>query len=221
MFVPLTLVDLVYLIGNLTKFAAGRLGAADAGDAAVQRLHDLAQRPAAAAQRAARGGGAAVAAAEAAGRRAARAGTAVFLASDPKHVPTALLRNLEHNHVAHERMVFLNMEIARAPRQDPTDRVRIETLMPEIYAVTARFGFMETPDVNEALKQCRARGLKLFAQDCSFFLGWHLVAPRPRGGYEGVRRRLFAWMQRSSTQAAEFFRMPERRVIVLATQVEL
>jgi KUP system potassium uptake protein len=148
-------------------------------------------------------------------------GTAVFLASDPRHVPTALLRNLEHNHVVHERVVFLNMEIARSPRQDPADRVRIEQLMPEVYAVSARFGFMETPDVTEALKQCRARGLKLFAQDCSFFLGWHLVVPRPRGGYEGLRRRIFAWMQRRSTQAVEFFRMPERRVIVLATQVEL
>jgi KUP system potassium uptake protein len=148
-------------------------------------------------------------------------GTAVFLASDPDHVPTALLRNLEHNHVAHERIVFLNVEILRTPRQDPADRVRIAMLMPEIYTITARFGFMETPDVSEALKQCRVRGLKLFGQDCSFFLGWHLVAPRPRGGYEGIRRRLFAWMQRSSTQAVEFFRMPEQRVIVLATQVEL
>jgi KUP system potassium uptake protein len=148
-------------------------------------------------------------------------GTAVFLASDPDRMPTALLRNLEHNHVAHERIVFLNVEITRAPRQDPADRVRIATLMPEIFKVTARFGFMETPDVSEALKQCRVRGLKLFGQDCSFFLGWHLVARRPRGGYEGIRRRLFAWMQRSNTQAVEFFRMPERRVIVLATQVEL
>jgi KUP system potassium uptake protein len=148
-------------------------------------------------------------------------GTAVFLVSEARYVPTALLRNLEHNHVVHERIVFLNMEFARAPRQDPADRVRIETLREGIYNVTARFGFMETPDVNEALKQCRGRGLKLFAQDCSFFLGWHLVKPRPRSGYDGIRRRLFAWMQRRSTQAAEFFRMPEKRVIVLATQVEL
>jgi KUP system potassium uptake protein len=220
-FLPLSLVDLVYLTGNMTKFAEGawvpltlavllfsvfmiwrsgrRLLRSALRSVAVplQRLPkllaDVERVP----------------------------GTAVFLASDPKHIPTALMRNLEHNHVAHERIVFLNMDIARTPRQDPADRVRIELLMPEIYAVTARFGFMETPDVNEALKQCRARGLKLFAQDCSFFLGWHLVAPRPRGGYEGVRRRLFALMQRSSAQAAEFFRMPERRVIVLATQVEL
>ncbi|HMD58685.1 MAG TPA: KUP/HAK/KT family potassium transporter, partial [Steroidobacteraceae bacterium] len=148
-------------------------------------------------------------------------GTAVFLVSEPRFIPTALLRNLEHNHVLHERIVFLNMEFERTPRQDPADRVRIETLPGGVHLVTARFGFMETPDVGEALRQCRKRGLNLFAQDCSFFLGWHLVTPRPRGGYQGLRLRIFAWMQRRSTQAAEFFRMPERRVIVLATQVEL
>ena len=147
-------------------------------------------------------------------------GTAVFLVSEPRFVPTALLRNLEHNHVIHEHVVFLNMEFVRTPRQDPSDRVRIDELHPGVHLVTARFGFMETPDVSEALKQCRARGLKLFGQDCSFFLGWHLVRSRPRSGYEGLRRRLFAWMQRRSTQAAEFFRMPDKRVIVLATQVE-
>ena len=148
-------------------------------------------------------------------------GTAVFLVSEPHFVPTALLRNLEHNHVAHEHLVFLNMQFVRTPRQDPGDRVRIEELLDGVHLVTARYGFMETPDVGEALKQCRARGLMLFAQDTSFFLGWHLVHSRPRSGYEGLRRRLFAWMQRRSTQAAEFFSMPERRVIVLATQVEL
>ncbi len=148
-------------------------------------------------------------------------GTAVFLASDPRYVPTAMLRNIEHNHVAHQRIVLLNMEITRSPRHDPAGRVLINQILPDVYEVTARFGFMERPDVSEALKQCRVRGLKLFAQDSSFFLGWHLVMPRPRGGYEGLRRRLFAWMQRRSNQAVEFFRMPERNVIVLATQVEL
>jgi KUP system potassium uptake protein len=145
----------------------------------------------------------------------------VFLVSEPRFVPTALLRSLEHYHVVHERVVFLNMEFARTPRQDPTDRVRIDTLLENVFLVTARFGFMETPDVSAALKQCRVRGLKLFGQDCSFFLGWHLVRSRPRGGYEGMRRRMFAWMQRRSTQAVEFFRMPDKRVIILATEVEL
>ncbi len=220
-FAPLMLVDLVYLAGNMTKFAEGawvplslalvlfaifmtwRSGRRLLRNALRAVSVPLTELPALLAD-------------------IPRVhGTAVFLASDPKQVPTAMLRNLEHNRVAHERIVLMNIEIAGAPRQDPTDRVRIEQLAPEIYIVTARFGFMETPDVNEALKQCRARGLKLFAQDCSFFLGWHLVVPRPRGGYEGMHRRVFAWMQRRSTQAMEFFRMPERRVIVLATQIEL
>ncbi len=220
-FGPLLLIDAVYVIANLTKFAEGawvplllafalfgvfmtwrsgrRLLRVALRDLAVP-LADL-PRILGAVQRV--------------------PGTAVFLASDAQFVPSALLRNLEHNHVAHERIVLLNMEIVRTPRQDPADRVRIEQPQPGVYTVAARFGFMETPDVNETLKQCRSRGLKLFAQDCSFFLGWHLVVPRPRSGYEGLRRRLFAWMQRRSTQAAEFFRMPERRVVVLATQVEL
>jgi KUP system potassium uptake protein len=220
-FGPLMVVDLVYLAGNLTKFAEGawvpltlalllfgvfmtwrrgRRLLRSALRAVAVPLTELPQLLAGIPR---------------------VHGTAVFLASDPKYVPTAMLRNLEHNRVAHERIVFMNVEIVSAPRQDPADRVRIELLMPEIYVVTARFGFMETPDVNDALRQCRARGLKLFAQDCSFFLGWHLVVPRPRGGYDGLHRRAFAWMQRRSAQAVEFFRMPERRVIVLATQIEL
>jgi len=148
-------------------------------------------------------------------------GTGVFLASSAEAVPSALLRNIEHNHIAHERIVILNLEIVRTPRQDPTDRVRFEELLPEVFVLRARFGYMETPDVSEALKQARARGLKIFVADCSFFVGWHLVTPRPRGGYAGIKRRTFAWMQRRSAQASEFFRMPERRVIALVTQVEI
>ena len=220
-FGPLFALDLVYSVANLAKFVQGawlpllfatllygvfmtwrsgrRLLRAALREVAVplkslpQLLHDAIRVP----------------------------GTAVFLVSEPRFVPTALLRNLEHNHVVHERLVFLNMEFVRTPRQDPNDRVRIDTLLDNVHLVTARFGFMETPDVSAALKQCRVRGLKLFGQDCSFVLGWHLVRPRPRGGYEGMRRRLIAWMQRRSTQAVEFFRMPDKRVIVLATQVEL
>ncbi len=148
-------------------------------------------------------------------------GTAVFLASSAKYVPSALLRNLEHNHIVHEHVVILNLEIARTPRQDPADRVKIDHITSEISVLRARFGYMETPDVSEALKQARSRGLKLFVDDCSFFVGWHRVLPRTRVGYVGLKQRIFAWLQGRSTQASEFFRMPERRVIALVTQVEI
>jgi KUP system potassium uptake protein len=148
-------------------------------------------------------------------------GTGVFLASDPGLVPSALIRNIEHNHVVHERVIILNVEIADSPREDPVRRVRIEELLPGVYSVTARFGFMETPDVGQALKSCRTRGLKVFTEDSSFFVGRHVVRARPLPGFKGLQRRLFARMQRHSTQAAEFFRMPFRGVVVLNTAVEI
>ena len=148
-------------------------------------------------------------------------GTAIFLASHTGVVPSALIRNLEHNRIAHEQIVIMNMTITRTPRQDPADRVRIETLQEGVYLLHARFGFMETPDAREALRRCRPRGLKVFADEVSWFLGWHFVRPRPRTGLAGLRMRFFAWMQRRSTQAAEFFNMPSRGVVVLGTDVEV
>jgi KUP system potassium uptake protein len=148
-------------------------------------------------------------------------GTAVFLVSNAGYVPTALLRNLEHNHVCHEQVVMLNLEITRTPRYIGP-RAWVETLQPNVFSVRARFGFMETPDVMDALRSARQRGLKGIDRDLSFFLGWHLVRARPRSSLlTDLRFRLFAYMQRRSAQAAEFFRMPTHGVMVLATDIEL
>ena len=148
-------------------------------------------------------------------------GTAVFLVSQSGFVPTALLRNLEHNKVHHEQIVILHIEIQRIPRIDPMCRVVIEQLLPGVFDVRARFGFMETPDVGEALRNARRQGMKVFAEDSSFFLGWHLVRARPRPGFPGVKARAFAFLQRRSAQAAEIFNMPTRGVVVLATEIEI
>jgi KUP system potassium uptake protein len=146
-------------------------------------------------------------------------GTGVYLASDPDVVPSALIRNLEHNHVVHERVVILNIDIVRTPRRDPAHRVSVEELLPQVYRITAHFGFMETPDVGEALRASRVRGLRVFMEDCSFFVGQHVVRARPLPGWRGLQRRLFAKMQRRSAQAAEFFRMPARGLVILTTAV--
>jgi KUP system potassium uptake protein len=148
-------------------------------------------------------------------------GTGVFLLSTPDVVPSALIRNIECNRVAHEQIVILYVEFLRVPRQDPADRVRVEHCDDGVVYVRASYGFMETPDIVEALRACRTRGLRLDFAECAYFLGWHLVRARRREGWSGLGRRLFAWMQRRSTQAAEFFRMPSRRVIVIATEVEI
>ncbi len=148
-------------------------------------------------------------------------GTGVFLASDSGLVPSALIRNIEHNGVVHQRVIILQIEIAHTPRLDPVRRVSIEEILPGVYSITARFGFMETPDVSEALKSCRTRGLRVFTEDSSFFVGRHVVRARPLPGLRGIQRRFFARMQQHSTQAAEFFRMPFRGVVVLNTAVEI
>jgi KUP system potassium uptake protein len=148
-------------------------------------------------------------------------GTAVFLVSDAAYVPTAMLRNLEHNHVCHEHIVILQMTIVRQPRVEPFTRAQLESPWPGIQVVRAHFGFMETPSVGDAIKSAQRRGLEVHVNEASFFVGWHLVRALPRPGWRYLSTALFAWLQRRSTQAAEFFQMPRRRVIMLATEVEL
>ncbi len=148
-------------------------------------------------------------------------GMGVFLASHPGFVPSALVRNIEHNKVVQERSLILNFEIMRTPRLSRADRVRIKELMPGIYAVTAFFGFMETPDMRETLRACRSRDLRVYLEDCSFFIGQHVVIARPRPGWQGLKRRLFARMQRRSASSAEFFRMPVRDIVIFNTVVEI
>jgi KUP system potassium uptake protein len=123
--------------------------------------------------------------------------------------------------VHHEQILILHIEIQRIPRVDALSRVLIEQLQPGVYDMRARFGFMETPDVGDALRAARRQGMNIFAEDSSFFLGWHLVRARPRPGLPGIKSRAFAFLQRRSAQAAEFFRMPARGVVVLATDIEI
>jgi len=148
-------------------------------------------------------------------------GTAVFLVSDANYVPTAMLRNLEHNHVCHEQIVILQIEIVRQPRIDALGRTSVRMLSPGIHVLRSRFGFMETPDVSAALRSAVRLGLNMSGTSTSFFVGWHLVRARRQSGWGSLRRMLFAALQRRSTQAADYFNMPTRRVIVLATEVEL
>jgi KUP system potassium uptake protein len=220
-FVPLLVVDSVFLAGNLTKLETGgwiplTLGAGLYVVFWTWRSGRLELRAALAKMAVPRKDLAKLI------DGAVRVpGTGVFLASDRDLVPSALIRNIEHNKVVHERVIILNIEIAHTPRQDPVRRVDIEEVLPGLYEITARFGFMETPDVAQAMKSCRTRGMRVFSEDSSFFVGRHLVRARPLPGWKGLQRRFFAGMQRHSTQAAEFFRMPYKGVIVLNTAVEI
>jgi len=149
-------------------------------------------------------------------------GTAVFLTSATGTVPHALLHNLVHNKVLHERVVFLTVIVAEVPWVPAAERVEIDSLGHDCYRITLKFGFMEQPDIMQALEVCRHQGLECRPLETSFFLSREAIIPSIR--IEGMalwRDRLFAAMARNSGSAVEYFNLPTNRVIELSTQIEI
>lgn len=148
-------------------------------------------------------------------------GTAVFLTSTPDGVPNALLHNLKHNKVVHERLVLLTVVTEEIPRVEDRDRVTVHCLGSNTYRIIIRYGFTEDPDLPHALALCEPYGLSFEMMDTTFFLGRATLIPTDRAGMALWRERLFANMFRTATRPMDFFRIPYNRVVELGTQVEL
>ncbi len=149
-------------------------------------------------------------------------GTAVFMTSTPGSVPHALLHNLAHNKVLHERVVFLTVVIKDVPWVPARERVHIEDLGNNCFQLTAHFGFKDRPDVMQALGQCREYDLEFQPLQTSFFLSRETVIPSIR--VEGMalwRERLFATLARNAGSPVEYFNLPANRVIEVGTQIEI
>lgn len=148
-------------------------------------------------------------------------GTAIFLTADPQATPTALMHNLKHNQVLHERIVLLSMRTAPTPRVADKDRVAIETVREDIQIVTLSFGFMETPNVIRGLTLARERGLAFDIMTTSFFLSRRALVPTDKSGMPRWQDLLFIFLARNSSSATEFFHIPTSRVVELGTQVAI
>ncbi|MBT2185765.1 potassium transporter Kup [Sphingobium nicotianae] len=148
-------------------------------------------------------------------------GTAVFMTSTPDGVPHALLHNLKHNKVLHERVVLLTVKIADVPVVVSTARFGIEDLGRGFFRVILNYGFMEEADVPDALSQVTGCGQTFRMMETSFFLARQTLLPSARPGMHIWREKLFAWMLRNAESAMEFFRLPTNRVIELGSQVEI
>lgn len=146
-------------------------------------------------------------------------GTAVFLTSDPSTAPVALLHNLKHNGVLHERNVIMTVRTAETPTVPEERRVEIETLSPEFFRVQVHYGFMESPDLTAAMSVCRHRGLKFDLMSTSFFLGRRSVVSSATGGMPPWQDRLFIYLARNATNPTDFFRIPPGRVVEMGAQV--
>ena len=149
-------------------------------------------------------------------------GTAVFLTADKDVVPHALLHNLKHNKVLHERNVFLTVETLEIPYAQPGRRLRIDEIGNDFHRVLVRFGFMETPDVPLALmRSCDQGGIYFDPMETTYFASRETIIARRHRGMPIWRDKLFAVMHRNAAPASGFFRIPGNRLVELGSQVEI
>ncbi|MES2291030.1 MAG: potassium transporter Kup [Pseudomonadota bacterium] len=148
-------------------------------------------------------------------------GTAVFMTSAADGVPHALLHNLKHNKVIHERVILLTVKIADMPYVEEESRCKLEDLGEGFHRLIVRYGFMQEADVPNALARLTGCGPAFKMMDTSFFLARQTLLPSSRPGMAIWREKLFAWMLRNAESAMEFFRLPTNRVVELGSQVEI
>ena len=149
------------------------------------------------------------------------AGAAVFLQTDPHYAPSALMHNLKHNRVLHDRLVFITAETTSEPRLEGEDRVSVKQLPLGAWLVEARFGYMEQPDLPRALRDCKQFGLDIDPRQASYFLGRRMIRMSERSTLPFWQQRLFIMMANQSSRAIEFFRIPPDRVVELGMQISI
>jgi KUP system potassium uptake protein len=149
-------------------------------------------------------------------------GTSVFLSTSADTVPAALLHNLKHNQVLHERVLILNVKVEEVPHVGAKKRIEIHDAGQGFYRLVLHYGFMDEVDVPRDLAAIKACGAPFNMMSTSFFLGRQkLIASKKTPGMALWREKLFAWMLKSSESAMEFFRLPTNRVVELGSQLQI
>ena len=146
-------------------------------------------------------------------------GTAIFLTSDPDMAPVALMHNLKHNKVLHEKNIVLTVITAETPRVREEDRVKIEPINDDFKKLTISYGFMESPNLPKALGLCRKLGLKFDIMATSFFLGRRSVVPSAQSGMPLWQDKLFIFLMKNAANPTDFFKIPPGRVVEMGAQL--
>jgi KUP system potassium uptake protein len=148
-------------------------------------------------------------------------GTAIFLTGDPQGAPTALLHNLKHNKIIHERNIILTIRTEGTPRVPADERVTIEELSPTFQRVAIAFGYMETPNVLKGIAACRKQGLTFDIMATSFFLSRRSLKASPHSGMPLWQDKLFIALAGSADSATDYFHIPAERVVEIGAQVTI
>jgi KUP system potassium uptake protein len=148
-------------------------------------------------------------------------GTAVFMTAHPGGTPPALAHNLRYNKILHQHVLVLRVTTAQTPHVGQEDRVTVQALGHGIYSVRVQYGFMEDPDVPDALALARDKGVEMDLDDLTYFLGRETIIVTAERGMAVWREKLFVLMARNAVRATAFFRLPPERVVELGVQVEM
>jgi KUP system potassium uptake protein len=148
-------------------------------------------------------------------------GTGIFMTTATDGVPNALLHNLKHNKVLHERVVILSMKVEDIPYVPKEDYIWIEELGHGFWRITGHYGFKETPNVPALLSDCRLQKLSFDLMETSFFVNRETIISTPGEGMAVWREHIFIWMSHLAAKAADYFKIPSNRVVELGTQVEI
>jgi KUP system potassium uptake protein len=147
--------------------------------------------------------------------------TAVYAVANADTVPQALLHNLKHNQVLHQRNIILTVNFQEQPWVPMRDRLQVQALGHDFWRVTVKFGFMDVPNVPRALELAGPLGLQFSVFETSYFLSRETVVPTPGAGMAPWRENLFAAMSRNAGDVADFFQLPDNAVVELGTRVQI
>jgi KUP system potassium uptake protein len=148
-------------------------------------------------------------------------GTAVFMYGNVDGTPPALVHNLAHNKVLHEKVVFITVLTEDVPHVPTTERVTVKAIGKGFHTVVARYGFMDDPDIEDVLAACKSQHLNIPIEGTTFFLGRETLIATARPGMAVWRERLFSFMSRNAMRATAFYQIPPEQVFEVGAQVEL
>jgi len=148
-------------------------------------------------------------------------GTAIFLRGENDGVPHAMLHNLKHNRILHERVIFLTIHMHEVPWIPIAERIQLQNFGNECYQIRVHYGFKDAPDIPYVLELCKPLGLEFDMLSTSFFISRQTIISTPGAGMSTWREHLFVTLSRNARGAADYYQIPPNQVIELGTQVEI
>ena len=148
-------------------------------------------------------------------------GTAIYMSSNPKGTPTALVKNLKHNRILHKQIIVLSIIYKKAPHVNTFETILIENPTEGFYRVVVYYGFMDKANIMQIINILNAKGIEVKMDKTTFFLGRELLLVKDKTGWQRFRKKLFILISRNSQRATEFFNIPDERVFEVGSQIEL